>query len=140
MVETVSLKKVREKQAAETAKAFGGCTNCYGKGYATQIRNIHAAADFESDEAFSQPLFPYVACTCDRGKQIQKMWDIEEVFMYRMMRDMLPIFADEEYPKGKTNDRGEAITHIAQYIVWVKQKRAVQSGNGTTRPRRRKVR
>lgn len=48
----------------ETSKAFGGCTDCYGKGYATTMVQAGAArwGIWELD-----PIRP---CHCGRGKQI----------------------------------------------------------------------
>ena len=46
-------------------KAFGGCTLCYGKGYSTQ--QVKA----EGDDP--RMITVYNSCTCDRGKQIDKL-------------------------------------------------------------------
>lgn len=52
----------------ETAKAFGGCRLCYGKGYATSKRQYEGARG----RIFGE-LDPYIPCSCDRGKQIVEM-------------------------------------------------------------------
>lgn len=49
-------------QAAE--KAYGGCHNCYGKGYATRQAFGNGRTDIPQD--------PMVYCKCDRGKQLEK--------------------------------------------------------------------
>lgn len=67
-----------ERVERESAKAYGGCTKCYGKGYATQLefasgRHVH----------YQQPY--YLPCSCDRGKQIAEM-------MERVEREILRDF------------------------------------------------
>lgn len=60
------------------AKAYGGCTNCYGKGYATVNDAWHG---HDTDTDIGSP-GGYVSggdrnamklCSCDRGKQLEKM-------------------------------------------------------------------
>ncbi len=53
-------------------KAFGGCTKCYGKGYATVRETVSGGGDFE-DKPFYEVLDPMITCTCDRGKQLDKL-------------------------------------------------------------------
>lgn len=53
------------KREKKLIKAFGGCTNCYGKGYAT-VKNISVGRGYFVE---ADPVRP---CTCDRGKQIKK--------------------------------------------------------------------
>lgn len=56
----------------ETEKAFGGCTKCYGKGYATYRSGTSWRGDFEGDPDGSTPISErMVYCTCDRGKQLE---------------------------------------------------------------------
>jgi len=57
----------------KTAKAFGGCTKCYGKGYSTVIQNVTAHADFIGDTTTVTELDRVHPCSCDRGKQIEEM-------------------------------------------------------------------
>lgn len=57
------LRTTRQQAVEETEKAFGGCTNCYGKGYHTTKMAV-AGRHFRKD------LNPYIPCDkCDRGKQ-----------------------------------------------------------------------
>lgn len=63
-VEPTSYNDDRIKE--ETAKAYGGCTKCYGKGYATVRREWKGRGVREVDES------PDI-CSCDRGKQIKKL-------------------------------------------------------------------
>lgn len=58
----------------ETAKAFGGCTSCYGKGYNSVKIGEHSRKDFGDEVTFSRDMFPYVPCKhCNRGKQFNKV-------------------------------------------------------------------
>lgn len=60
---------------ARTAKAFGGCTFCYGKGYATIGKDIRF-------------------CSCDRGKQLLSIFNEHEIFMQNLKEDL------EKDPEG----------------------------------------
>lgn len=44
-------------QIRKAVKAFGGCTKCYGKGYATQMLSPEAGESIR-------------VCDCDRGNQL----------------------------------------------------------------------
>lgn len=58
----------------ETAKAYGGCTSCYGKGYSTELRNLVGAEDFGGEGFETGPLKSYIFCTkCARGQQIAEL-------------------------------------------------------------------
>jgi hypothetical protein len=64
-----------EIQEAEkrTAKAYGGCTNCYGKGYRTKLDFTTGYDDFKT-EGFKIQNASYESCShCERGKQIEKL-------------------------------------------------------------------
>jgi hypothetical protein len=52
----------------ETAKAYGGCTKCYGKGYATvrKGRSYRKNGIYKTWEMNDEMDY----CTCDRGKQL----------------------------------------------------------------------
>lgn len=50
----------------ETAKAYGGCTNCYGKGYSTYKGEYRARGMRWSDDSIKY-------CDCDRGKQLESL-------------------------------------------------------------------
>lgn len=61
------------KEVRETEKAFGGCKNCYGKGYSTSKTYSEGYEDF-GGEGFRKEQSPYLPCTkCDRGTQIQDL-------------------------------------------------------------------
>ena len=62
---------------AETEKAFGGCKLCYGKGYATVKDRTKCYADFIGDKSYVKENNPVKPCTCDRGKQIEKLINIK---------------------------------------------------------------
>ena len=60
------LKQALLEVQKETARAFGGCTKCYGKGYAT-------TEYFETSRYHKKAMNPVQPCSCDRGKQIAKI-------------------------------------------------------------------
>lgn len=58
----------------ETAKAFGGCHLCYGKGYSTIWAGTTGSADFHGDKDVSVPPNDTVKyCNCDRGKRLEEL-------------------------------------------------------------------
>jgi hypothetical protein len=76
---TVSMAKVKRIQtlitteanrlAEQTAKAYGGCRNCFGKGYATWRHGETyrgRTTNMRDDISY---------CTCDRGKQLEQQID-----------------------------------------------------------------
>lgn len=60
------------------AKAYGGCTNCYGKGYAT-VNDKWIA--YDTDQDIGSPGGVTTGgnpnamkfCTCERGKQLEQL-------------------------------------------------------------------
>lgn len=54
----------------ETEKAFGGCTKCYGKGYATVKENYTHHADFIGDKTYTTPAPIMRFCSCERGNAL----------------------------------------------------------------------
>lgn len=76
----VKLEKLFDRYAlsvvGETNKAFGGCEKCYGKGYATVQYGIQGFEDFGND-GFVAPIRTNMHfCTCERGKQLEKLISI----------------------------------------------------------------
>lgn len=71
----IALMESRERAIrAEVGKAYGGCTNCYGKGYATSIRVYESYVDFGPEKAERWYPSPIVPCPkCERGKEIKKL-------------------------------------------------------------------
>ena len=74
-----------EVARAEERKAFGGCTNCYGKGYHTTIdhQRGRGESDFGTgDVVVSYTPSIYRPCSCDRGVQFKKVMELarQEVF------------------------------------------------------------
>lgn len=57
----------------ETAKAYGGCTKCYGKGYATvrKGRSYRKSGIYKTWEMNEEMNY----CTCDRGRQLAQLQD-----------------------------------------------------------------
>lgn len=54
-------------ESEELEKAYGGCHICYGKGYAT------SKAAYVSPHHHKWSRLEMVFCTCDRGKQLEKL-------------------------------------------------------------------
>ncbi len=68
---------VKEAEA-KTAKAYGGCTNCYGKGYATvndQWVGVDTDQDIGSPGGVVRGGSPTAMkfCTCDRGELLKQL-------------------------------------------------------------------
>jgi hypothetical protein len=66
-----------KQEIVKTAKAYGGCTNCYGKGYAT-YSSAHIAADTDQDIGspgghINIPFEEIRFCLCSRGRQLKKV-------------------------------------------------------------------
>lgn len=60
------IKPYAQKKYQEAEKAYGGCHNCYGKGYATQSSSARGRG-ISWDT--SGPVF----CGCDRGEQLETL-------------------------------------------------------------------
>ena len=65
------------QERKQTEKAFGGCLNCYGKGYCTTLEFANLSADFFGDETKVYELPEMRFCKCDRGKELQKRFGQE---------------------------------------------------------------
>jgi hypothetical protein len=64
-----------QKARDEVAKAYGGCTKCYGKGYGTQIENYSSRGESDMGQGhivINEAAPYYLPCSCDRGKQFKK--------------------------------------------------------------------
>lgn len=59
-----------------TEKAFGGCTNCFGKGYSTHMQNLVGAEDFGGDGFEEGPRIHITYCRCERGRQLKALFGI----------------------------------------------------------------
>ena len=58
----------------EVSKAYGFCTKCYGKGYATVRYGFNAHADFIGDKSYEYGTKTHMKfCDCDRGKQLEEL-------------------------------------------------------------------
>jgi hypothetical protein len=70
------VQSIIEEAEDRTAKSFGGCTICYGKGYATVNDRW---VGYDTDEDIGSPggtivggkNFVMKFCVCDRGKQLK---------------------------------------------------------------------
>jgi len=63
-----SMKQYAEHMVQQTEKAFGGCTDCYGKGYST-VKDYEVARNYRKER--SQIKY----CSCDRGVQLKELND-----------------------------------------------------------------
>nr|WP_218680354.1 hypothetical protein [Rhodococcus qingshengii] len=54
----------------ENSRAYGGCLDCYGKGYATQESATIGYPDFVGDEGFKHHEHKMIFCDCARGGQL----------------------------------------------------------------------
>lgn len=69
-----------EEIAQETGKAYGGCHNCYGKGYASVNNSWHG---HDTDGDIGSP-GKYITggdrnamkfCTCERGQELERRFE-----------------------------------------------------------------
>lgn len=67
------LKTFIKEIVTKTETAFGGCKKCYGKGYSTQLKQLHYSADFIGDKDYKEDVSPVVPCSCERGKGIKEI-------------------------------------------------------------------
>ena len=64
--------RVQVKTEMATAKAFGSCAHCYGKGYATVINQY---SDESAGTKWSKEEMSF--CICERGKQLEKLLSVK---------------------------------------------------------------
>lgn len=115
------VRSILKQLVAQEAKAFGGCRNCYGKGYATVISGLRGHADFGGDGFQSPPTTHIKYCSCDRGKQSQQLvaqeankavlkeiYTIDELFgakdaeLYAYLTSRVAhLTAEKEQPRGE---------------------------------------
>lgn len=102
-----------QKEVKETEKAYGGCRNCFGKGYSTVIEY---ASGYDTDQDIGSPggkvhyRKPDIRfCTCDRGKQLEKQVKtaVREARLNELYGLITPIYADPYFePDYVLNLRG----------------------------------
>jgi hypothetical protein len=67
------IKTALETERRQTAKAYGGCTDCYGKGYSTQqVGEVRGGG-----MTFDVPKKVINFCKCDRGAQLKELFKQE---------------------------------------------------------------
>lgn len=66
-----ALSTYHQSQMEEVAKAYGGCTNCYGKGYSTYQGEYKARQYRWQDKKMK-------FCDCERGKQLESQMEERE--------------------------------------------------------------
>ena len=47
---------------------------------------------------------------------------MDKKYTLQELRNFLPEFIEEEYPKGRTKDRGKATVAITLYSVWLEKR------------------
>lgn len=103
---------------ALTAKAYGGCTSCYGKGYSTSKTYTSGAEDF-GGEGFSHENNPYIPCPkCDRGKQIERLMEYIEAHtrLDIIMNELHEVGNDYPVPGFGLKDNGEVMKRIREKL------------------------
>jgi len=67
----LSIERDAEKR---TARAYGGCKWCYGKGYGTQTLSVESFKDFGDEETGITKMPTEVPCPkCERGREFAKI-------------------------------------------------------------------
>lgn len=77
-----TLIKMLEYARNETAKAYGGCKKCYGKGYSTvSFGHTKAEADFigEKQRIIKSGGVKITFCSCSRGKQLEELMEEKNI-------------------------------------------------------------
>lgn len=67
-----SIRKYYSDERKKLESAYGGCRNCYGKGYSTQDAAIIGYPDFIGDKGFKRYEHRMIFCQCDRGKTLER--------------------------------------------------------------------
>lgn len=76
----ITIHTKHQEELEKTKKAFGGCTKCYGKGYATVIERWTGCGKFDmgqGDIKIDDQKQIMKFCTCERGKQLQTITNKE---------------------------------------------------------------
>ena len=76
-----ALENLVDRHISNVEKAFGGCTNCYGKGYATTLLYARGKGERDMGEAgieINKELPRVQPCTCERGEDIEKIINYKE--------------------------------------------------------------
>lgn len=93
-----------EAAKTETAKAYGGCVNCYGKGYATYTQ-------YAAVKGAKWPISgPMKFCACDRGKQLEGMVEaakreVREEAEIALARKVLAVSSGVHKVRGATQKK-----------------------------------
>lgn len=85
------IKEITTKIEEQTAKAYGGCKSCFGKGYTTNI-DKWTGREYEKETPY------YLPCSCNRGEQIVQMTKyIEENVLREVMNKLLKKARQTDY-------------------------------------------
>jgi hypothetical protein len=71
-IEKESMQEIIQELEASIGKQYGGCTNCYGKGYCTNIDKL-SGSDEWTGQRYEESTDYYLPCLCNRGEQIKEM-------------------------------------------------------------------
>lgn len=82
------LSNLLSSQRKEIEKAFGGCRNCWGKGFATVKAQAQSFEDFGGEKTEIFELDPIRPCSCDRGKQIKEMLSTQKKEIVEKIRQI----------------------------------------------------
>ncbi len=80
------IRQLLSSQKSQIEKAFGGCKNCYGKGYATTIEYAQTCEDFGGEEIKRWQLSDIRFCNCERGKELKKRFQDQKS---RLLKDKI---------------------------------------------------
>lgn len=72
-IDVYGVKSFISSLIATRERAFGGCKECYGKGYSTQHHGIHGAEDFGGEGHDIETSVHMNFCSCDRGEQLKEL-------------------------------------------------------------------
>src|SRR5574343_186000 len=87
--DTEEIKSFLSNVISQTEKAFGGCLNCYGKGYHTTIEYASGHGEWDmgqGDIKIHYQLPEMRFCNCDRGIELKKRFDATQKEAYEKGR------------------------------------------------------
>lgn len=141
------LETLIQSHVTVTEKAYGGCHNCYGKGYAT-YRSAYTGIDTDQDigspggriyKSFEKPIF----CECSRGRQLESImqdYAIEARIAAHAEYKKTLVSAIETYPthndwgKGRKQGIQDCINDQDEYLLELQQLRTTnQTSEGEDR-------
>lgn len=97
------------KLIGQTKKAFGGCEDCYGKGYSTQLDGY---SDESTGKRWTEESVMF--CNCDRGKALEK----QMIKAKTKVADQICYLLDgiESHDENKSTAQWKQYKHIRNQI------------------------